>query len=61
MYILIDGTVVEHMPAPSYAADGSLLKVAQELVARGFIGGGTYTVSAAEATILTNAGYTVDA
>lgn len=62
VYILTDGTVTEDFPPSTYDTDGTLLLRGDERVAHAFVGGGgPVTVTAAEATLLTNAGYTVDA
>jgi hypothetical protein len=61
IYILTDGTVTEFTPPATYDANGDLLLLPHERVAHAFVGGGgPVAVTDAEATILTDAGYTVD-
>lgn len=60
VYILTDGTVSEYFPPATYTSDGTLALRGDERVARAFVGGGgPVAVTAAEAAILTGAGYTV--
>lgn len=59
VYIL-DGTIVtEDDPVAVYAQDGTLLRDSLQRTTRFFRGGSTYQVNAAEAALLTAAGYEV--
>lgn len=58
--ILTDGTVTEDLPPATYNDDGSLNETPEERIAAIFWGGcGPWTVTDAQATLLTAAGYTV--
>lgn len=60
VFILTDGTTTEEWPPATYNSDGSLALMPEERVSAAFYGGhGAYTVTSAQATILTNAGYAV--
>lgn len=58
---IVDNTTVQTFaPTATYATDGSVLVWPEDRITRFFQGGAVYTdVSAAHATLLTNAGYTV--
>lgn len=59
VWIDVDGNVTEYPPNATYNTDGSLGTLPEDRVHRFFQGAQTYTVTAQEATWLTNAGYTV--
>jgi hypothetical protein len=57
---IVDGTTAQsYQPSASYNADGTLNQTGLERTTAFFQGGISYTVTAAQATILTNGGYTV--
>lgn len=60
VFILTDNTVTENLPAATYASNGELIASAWDQVAATFWGGhAPYTVTAAQAALLTGAGYVV--
>ena len=60
VWIYTDGTVSTENPQTTYDTDGAVDEEALSRVSRMFLGGATYTVTAAEQALLEGAGYTVD-
>lgn len=57
-FYIVDGVLTETDPVATYNADGSLALTGTERITRWFQSGtGPFTVTAAEATIITTAGF----
>ena len=57
LWLYADGTVSQDEPQSTYALDGTISTYAYSNVKRFFQGGATHTLTAAEVSLLTAAGY----